>query len=75
MSLSYCICFMVVVDCLLVICWVQQEGFCLGIGDVGIFCDIDDVGVWVGEWEGSLVGCIVGICYDENYGFIGLFFV
>jgi ribosomal-protein-alanine N-acetyltransferase len=55
--------------------WAQQEGFCPGIGDVAIFCDTDDAGVWVGELDGVPVGCIAGIRYDDNYGFIGLFLV
>lgn len=55
--------------------WAQAEGFCPGIGDVGIYCDTDRGGVWIGEWDGEPVGCIAGIRYDQHYGFIGLFLV
>ncbi|MBE9204483.1 GNAT family N-acetyltransferase [Synechocystis salina LEGE 06099] len=73
--MSYLIRPMEVGDRPLVTRWAQQEGFCPGIGDLGIFYDTDNSGVWVGEWEGKPVGCIAGIRYDENYGFIGLFLV
>lgn len=62
-------------DRLLVTQWAQAEGFCPGIGDVGIYCDTDRSGVWIGEWDGEPVGCIAGIRYDRHYGFIGLFLV
>nr|WP_228024135.1 hypothetical protein [Synechocystis salina] len=47
--MSYLIRPMELADRPLVIRWAQQEGFCPGIGDLGIFYDTDNGGVWVGE--------------------------
>ena len=73
--MTYTIRLMTETDLPIVSHWAQQEGFCPGIGDVGIYCDTDRTGVWVGVLDEQPVGCIAGIRYDQNYGFIGMFIV
>ncbi len=55
--------------------WSRAEGFAPGVGDVGIYRHTDRQGLWVG-WLGNIpVGCIAGVRYNSEYGFIGLFLV
>ncbi len=55
--------------------WARREGFCPGPGDVAILRRADRTGVWVGCLHGEPIGCIVGVRWDERYGFLGLFLV
>ena len=55
--------------------WAQQEGFCPGVGDTGIYYNTDRTGVWVGVLDHQPIGCIAGIRYDQSYGFVGMFIV
>jgi ribosomal-protein-alanine N-acetyltransferase len=53
--------------------WARAEDFAPGAGDVAIYRHTDRQGVWVG-WLGSEpVGCIAGVRYNAEYGFIGLY--
>ncbi len=55
--------------------WARAEDFAPGAGDVAIYRHTDRQGVWVG-WLGSEpVGCIAGVRYNAEYGFIGLYLV
>ncbi len=55
--------------------WSRKEGFTPGAGDVDIYRHTDRQGLWVG-WLGSIpIGCIAGVRYNAEYGFIGLFLV
>jgi len=55
--------------------WARQEGFSPGAGDVAIYRHTDRQGLWVG-WLGSeRIGCISGVRYSAEYGFIGLYLV
>tara|TARA_Y100001968_G_scaffold59441_2_gene50475 strand:+ start:4127 stop:5017 length:891 start_codon:yes stop_codon:yes gene_type:complete len=55
--------------------WAKNEGFSPGIGDVSIYSNTDSQGIWVGCLDENPIGCIAGIRYNSNYGFIGLFIV
>ncbi|MCT0199569.1 GNAT family N-acetyltransferase [Synechococcus sp. CS-1325] len=55
--------------------WARREGFCPGPCDVDDYRDTDSDGLWVGCLNGEPVGCIAGVRYDDQYGFIGLFLV
>jgi len=55
--------------------WARREGFAPGLGDVEIYRHTDRQGLWIG-WLGSEpVGCIAGVKYNLEYGFIGLYIV
>ena len=53
----------------------RKEGFVPGVGDLGIYKNTDKQGLWVGWLNGNPIGCIAGVRYNENYGFLGLFIV
>lgn len=62
-------------DISLVTQWARGEGFAPGIGDVSIYRHTDRQGLWVGWLGKQPVGCIAGVRYNSDYGFIGLFLV
>ncbi len=53
----------------------RREGFAPGVGDLGIYKNTDKQGLWVGWLGNKPIGCIAGVRYNENYGFLGLFLV
>ncbi len=53
----------------------RKEGFAPGVGDLGIYQNTDKQGLWVGWLNDIPIGCIAGVRYNENYGFLGLFLV
>ena len=53
----------------------RKEGFAPGVGDLGIYQNTDNQGLWVGWLNDYPIGCIAGVRYNENYGFLGLFLV
>ena len=53
----------------------RKEGFAPGVGDLGIYQNTDNQGLWVGWFNDIPIGCIAGVRYNENYGFLGLFLV
>ncbi|MBW3041804.1 GNAT family N-acetyltransferase [Prochlorococcus marinus] len=53
----------------------RKEGFAPGVGDLGIYQNTDSQGLWVGWLNDTPIGCIAGVRYNENYGFLGLFLV
>tara|TARA_Y100001968_G_C19365075_1_gene722065 strand:- start:174 stop:1067 length:894 start_codon:yes stop_codon:yes gene_type:complete len=62
-------------DIPLVTSWSRKEGFTPGYGDVNIYRHTDNQGLWMGCLDKSPVGCIAGVRYNLEYGFIGLFIV
>ncbi len=62
-------------DIPLVTKWSRVEGFTPGAGDVAIYRHTDHQGLWLGWLGNEPIGCIAGIRYNQNYGFIGLFLV
>ena len=53
----------------------RDEDFAPGIGDIEIYAQTNNQGIWV-AWQGSeRVGCIAGVTYNPDYAFIGLFVV
>ncbi len=53
----------------------RVEGFAPGPDDVYTYRHTDKQGLWIG-WLGDIrVGCIVGVKYNDRYGFLGLFIV
>lgn len=62
-------------DLPLVTAWARAEQFAPGRGDVAIYRQTDRQGVWVGCLEGRPIGCIAGVRYNSEYGFVGLFLV
>ena len=55
--------------------WARREGFAPGTGDVDIFRQTDQQGIWTGCLGEDPIGCIAGIRYNHAYGFIGLYIV
>jgi ribosomal-protein-alanine N-acetyltransferase len=55
--------------------WARQESFSPGAGDVAIYRQTDQQGLWVGWLDREPVGCIAGVRYNAAYGFIGMFLV
>ena len=55
--------------------WARIEGFAPGIGDINIYKNTDNQGIWIGLLNDIPIGCIAGIKYNSSYGFIGLFIV
>ncbi|WP_320676710.1 GNAT family N-acetyltransferase [Prochlorococcus sp. MIT 1300] len=55
--------------------WSRVEGFAPGAGDLNIYRHTDRQGLWVGLLNKKPIGCIAGVRYNANYGFIGLFLV
>lgn len=55
--------------------WARSEGFAPGIGDVNIYRNTDKQGIWLGLLNNIPIGCIVGVRYNINYGFLGLYIV
>ncbi len=53
----------------------RKEGFAPGVGDLDIYKNTDKQGLWVGWLNDNPIGCIAGVRYNENYGFLGLFLV
>ncbi len=53
----------------------RKEGFAPGVGDLAIYQNTDKQGLWVGWLNDKPIGCIAGVRYNENYGFLGLFLV
>ena len=53
----------------------RKEGFAPGVGDLGIYQNTDNQGLWVAWLNNNPIGCIAGVRYNGNYGFIGLFLV
>ncbi len=53
----------------------RKEGFAPGVGDLRIYQNTDRQGLWVGWLNNKPIGCIAGVRYNENYGFLGLFLV
>ena len=49
----------------------RNEGFAPGAGDVGIYQHTDRQGLWVGTLDEEPIGCIAGVKYNLDYGFIG----
>ncbi len=53
----------------------RKECFAPGVGDLGIYKNTDKQGLWVCWLNEKPIGCIAGVRYNENYGFLGLFLV
>ncbi|GCE65756.1 N-acetyltransferase [cyanobiont of Ornithocercus magnificus] len=53
----------------------RNEGFAPGVGDVNIYANTDLQGVWISRLGSNSIGCIAGIKYNLDYGFIGLYVV
>ncbi len=58
-----------------VIAWARAERFAPGNGDVAIYRHTDRQGIWVACLDNHPIGCIAGVRYNADYGFIGLFLV
>ncbi|MEX1316466.1 MAG: GNAT family N-acetyltransferase [Synechococcaceae cyanobacterium] len=55
--------------------WARAEDFTPGVGDVAIYRHTDRQGLWLGWLGQEPVGCIAGVRYNAEYGFMGLFLV
>ena len=53
----------------------RKEGFAPGVGDLRIYQNTDNQGLWVGWLDKNPIGCIAGVRYNRYYGFLGLFLV
>ena len=55
--------------------WSRHEGFAPGLGDIEIYRNTDCQGLWIAWLDHEPIGCIAGVRYNLNYGFIGLYLV
>ena len=55
--------------------WSRHEGFAPGLGDIEIYRNTDRQGLWIAWLDHEPIGCIAGVRYNLNYGFIGLYLV
>jgi hypothetical protein len=55
--------------------WAAAEGWNPGLHDGDCFYNTDPDGFIVGEYEGSIVGAISAVAYDDTFGFIGFYIV
>ncbi len=55
--------------------WARKEGFAPGIGDVKVYRNTDNQGLWIGSIGDKPIGCIAGVKYNPFYGFLGLYIV
>ncbi len=55
--------------------WSRREGFAPGFGDFEIYRHTDRQGLWIAWLDQEPVGCIAGVRYNLDYGFIGLYLV
>ena len=55
--------------------WSRREGFAPGLGDIEIYRQTDRQGLWIGWLDQDPIGCIAGVRYNLDYGFIGLYLV
>ena len=62
-------------DISLVTEWARIEGFSPGIGDINIYKNTDNQGIWIALLDDIPIGCIAGVRYNSSYAFIGLFIV
>ena len=53
----------------------RQEDFAPGVGDIAIYANTGNQGVWLAWQNDKPVGCIAAVKYNPDYGFIGLFVV
>jgi GNAT superfamily N-acetyltransferase len=53
----------------------QQEGWSPAVNDLVIYSQVDPLGFFIGTLNGKIIGCISGVKFDENYGFLGYFIV
>lgn len=52
-----------------------QEGWYPGLEDGAAFYAIDPHGFFIGELDQEPIGCISGVNYDSQFGFLGLYIV
>jgi len=55
--------------------WARCESFAPGVGDIEIYRHTDRQGLWLGWLGPEPIGCIAGVRYNLDYGFIGLYIV
>ena len=55
--------------------WSRREGFAPGLGDIEIYRHTDRQGLWIAWLDQEPIGCIAGVRYNLDYGFIGLYLV
>ena len=55
--------------------WSRREGFAPGLGDIEIYRHTDRQGLWIAWLDREPIGCIAGVRYNLDYGFIGLYLV
>lgn len=55
--------------------WARLEGWNPGVNDARCFHAADPDGFFIGEIDGEAVGCISGVRYGEDFGFIGFYIV
>jgi GNAT superfamily N-acetyltransferase len=53
----------------------KNEGWEPGLSDLDIYRHIDPNGIFLGMIDGEIIGCITGIKFNEEYGFIGYYIV
>ncbi len=62
-------------DVALAVEWAAQEGWNPGLNDAGCFYEADPHGFFMGELNGTPVGCISAVRYGSSFGFIGFYIV
>ena len=52
--------------------WSRREGVAPGLGDIEIYRHTDRQGLGIAWLDREPIGCIAGVRYNLDYGFIGL---
>jgi len=57
------------------IAWAKLEGWRPGLHDAGHYYQTDPNGFFIGLLDGEPIGCISGVKYSDDFGFIGFYIV
>ncbi len=60
-------------DLALAVEWAAAEGWNPGLNDAECFYHADPNGFFMAELDGTPVGCISAVAYDESFGFVGFY--
>ena len=55
--------------------WSAAEGWNIGLHDHDVFFATDPNGFFIGELDGEPIGCVSGVAYGSDFGFIGIYIV
>jgi GNAT superfamily N-acetyltransferase len=57
------------------VAWAAMEGWNPGLHDADAFFTADSNGFFLAKQNGTPVGCVSAVAYDDNFGFLGFYIV